>query len=151
MTRSPRAGYDLVDSRSLALAQSVGGFQTRLMAWLLRRLAEDGFLELSAAQLSFLGALDCGETHAASLARELGVSRQAVHKQVRELSAAGWLEMKEDPQLGNQKVILFTVEGERMMAAARSAFAALDQQLGDAFSEADLAAAAAVTGFDPGR
>ena len=89
----------------------------------------EGFEALTGPALSFLGSLDCGINHASALARNLGVSRQAVHKQVRELEAHGWLATAPHPEKGNQKVIIFTPEGERMMSVARQRFADLDREL----------------------
>lgn len=129
LTRSPRAGYDLVDSRSLKLMFQLDHFGQGLMTWLLGQLAGDGFADLTAKHLSFLGALDCGPNHASELARRMGVTRQAIHKSVRELGDLGWLDTVQHPDLGNQKVIEFTEEGERLMSRARFHFAQLDQQL----------------------
>ena len=129
LTTSPVAGYELVNSLSLQLLQEMSAFQTRLASWLLNRLHHNGFDQLTLSQLQFLGLLDCGTNHAANLARDLGISRQAVHKIVRELENLGWLETLPDPTLGNQKTINFSIEGERMMALARQYFQQLDREL----------------------
>ncbi|MEO9823019.1 MAG: MarR family winged helix-turn-helix transcriptional regulator [Paracoccaceae bacterium] len=128
MTTSPH-GFDLADSGSLSLIHSIGSFQSRLLDWLVAELCDQGFEGLTGAMLTFLGSLDCGENHASALARTLGISRQAVHKQVRELEAFGWLRTTPHPDKGNQRVIIFTAEGERMMSVARTRFAALDAKL----------------------
>lgn len=128
VTTSPH-GFDLAESTSLALIQTMGGFQHRLLDWLVAELKSEGFEGLTGTILSFLGALDCGENHASALARRLGISRQAVHKQVRELETLGWLDTKPHPDKGNQRVIVFTREGERMMSVARQRFALLDEKL----------------------
>lgn len=129
LTRSPRAGYDLVDSQSLSLAKGLGQFKHNLTNWLISNLHKDGFDKLTPGQLSFLGELDCGDNHASELARHLNISRQAVHKIVHELCAAGWLDTVPHPSLRNQKIIQFTIEGERMMAVTRQLFAELDARL----------------------
>lgn len=150
LTRSsPNAGYDLVDSRALALTQGADSFRERMVHWLLFKLHDDGFQGLKAGQLSFLGSLDCGVNYAAELARSLSISRQAVHKTVRELEGAGWLATRPDAALGNQRVIVFTDEGERMMSHARAHFLVLDSMLERQFGAETLAALQAVLGFDP--
>lgn len=128
MTTSPY-GFDLADSGSLSLIHAIGGFQSRLLDWLVSELRNEGFKDLTGAMLSFLGSLDCGENHASALARTLGISRQAIHKQVKELEALGWLRTTPHPDKGNQRVIIFTAEGERMMSVARKKFAELDAKL----------------------
>lgn len=144
-------GYDLADSASLSLIHSIGGFQARLLDWLVTELRAEGFEDLTGTMLSFLGQLDCGENSASALARTLCVSRQAVHKQVRELEALGWLETRPHPLKGNQRIIVFTAEGERMMSVARDRFAALDRKLdaGLGISPAELSERLRSFAFDP--
>lgn len=117
--------------------------------WLLSKLWNDGFEGLKAGQLTFLGALECGANFASELARVLKLSRQAVHKTVRELEDAGWLATRPDAALGNQRVIVLTKEGERMMSHARAHFLALDTLLKQRFSEQSLAEFHDVLSFDP--
>ena len=147
--KSPLAGFDLVDSRSLALTMATGGFRDRVAAWLLGRLEREGFEGLTGRQLVFLSALNCGPNHASNLARGLGISRQAVHKVVRELERAGWLTTETDSQLGNQRVIRFTVEGERMMALARQNLSELDNVLLSKFGDDGLETVSRFLDFDP--
>ncbi len=127
--KSPQAQFDLPNSHSLSLTMAMDDFQKRMIDWLLARLIDQGFTDLSAGHLTFLGALDCGPNHAAELARGLGISRQAVHNKIKELESLGWLQTVSDTELGNQRVILFTTEGERMMSCARQHFAKLDDAL----------------------
>ncbi len=147
--KSPQAGFELVDSQALALTQATLSFRKKMVDWLLHKLSEDGFYELTASQLEFLGSLDCGANYAAQLARGLGISRQAVHKTVRELEKEGWLHTEPDRQLGNQRVILFTTEGERMMSLARSHFLQLDTLLLAQFVKDDLSTVTRLLKFDP--
>lgn len=148
-TKKSPTGIDLVDSHALALTQAVRGFQGRIVAWLLGELAAEGFTPLSVGQLSFLGALDCGPNHASEIARGLGLSRQAVHKTVRELEEAGWLETGPDERLGNQRIIRFTPEGEAMMASARRLFAMLDERLLLEFGEDGVQGLRRFLDFEP--
>ncbi|MGB0507084.1 MAG: MarR family winged helix-turn-helix transcriptional regulator [Pikeienuella sp.] len=147
--RSPVAGYELSDSHSLALTLAADCFRDRMVYWLLEKLWRDGFEGLKAGQLSFLGSLDCGVNFAAELARTLAISRQAVHKTVRELEAAGWLATQPDESLGNQRVIVFTEEGERMMSHARAHFLTLDSLLTEQFGEEKLTELRGLLDFDP--
>ena len=146
---SPVAGHPLVESQSLALTQSTQMFQERMVAWLISRLSDDGFDGLKANQLTFLGSLDCGVNYAAALARSLGISRQAVHKTVKEMEKYGWLATRPDETLKNQRVIVFTAEGERMMARAREYFLELDDQLIQKFGQENLAELQNLLAFDP--
>jgi len=147
--KSPLAGYDLVESKSLALTQGSEALKDRMVEWMLVQLKADGFSTLKAAQLNFLGAMECGANFGSELARTLGVSRQAIHKTVRDLENAGWLRTEKNELLGNQRVILFTDEGERMMACARKHFLRLDELLLDRFSASELTAFFELLAFDP--
>ena len=147
--KSPSGGYDLVDSHALMLTQATEAFRDRMVLWLLSKLREDGFPALTASQLTFLGSLDCGVNFAAELARTLRISRQAVHKTVRELEGAGWLATRPDEALGNQRVIVFTDEGERMMSCARAHFLTLDNLLAQEIGEERLSELQNLLSFDP--
>jgi len=131
------------------MIQAMDAYLDRISAWLLDKLADDGFAKLTASQLEFLGALDCGTNHASNLARVLGISRQAVHKTVRELERAGWLSTDTDAKVGNQRIILFTAEGERMMSAARKHFFDLDKALLREFDKESLQRVIRLLQFDP--
>ncbi|MEE2810975.1 MAG: MarR family winged helix-turn-helix transcriptional regulator [Pseudomonadota bacterium] len=138
--KSPRAGYDLPDSRSLAIVAMMEPFQKRVLEKLVDFLKSHGFVDLKPSQITFLAALDCDENHASNVARALGVSRQAVHKSVKEMEAAGWLETLPNPTLKNQRTIHFTKEGERMMSLARRLFFDLDKELLEAVGNDGLSA-----------
>ena len=147
--KSPTAGYDLVDSHALSLTLATESFRDGMVTWLISKLRNDGFDGLKASQLTFLGSLDCGANFAAELARTLRISRQAVHKTVRELEGAGWLATRPDDTLGNQRVIVFTEEGERMMSRARAHFLTLDGLLVQKFGEKRLRELLDMLSFEP--
>jgi DNA-binding MarR family transcriptional regulator len=50
----------------------------------------------------------------AELSRKLGISRQAVHKTVVELSRRGILELQNDPERGNSKLVVYTAKGKQV-------------------------------------
>lgn len=121
--------YEMADSRSLKLVHLVSNFERRVQKWLVELLHGKGFTGLTQSQLSFLGALDCGPNNASQIANDLGITRQAVHKTVKELEILGWLRSEADPIRRNQRIITFTDEGERMMSEARALFKQLDERL----------------------
>ncbi|WP_162946889.1 MarR family winged helix-turn-helix transcriptional regulator [Ruegeria sp. EL01] len=145
--KSPRAGYEMLESRSLSLLYEMDSFQERILDRLVERLCSEGFAGIKRSQITFLAALDCDANHAANVARRLNISRQAVHKTVRELEAAGWLETFQNPNLQNQKAIHFTVEGERMVSFARRFFFDLDNELCAAIGDDTLRAIEALLNY----
>lgn len=128
-TSTTPPAYEMADSRSLKLLHLASGFERRVQKWLVELLHERGFNSLTQSQLSFLGTLDCGPNNASQIANDLDITRQAVHKTVKELEALGWLKSKADPIRRNQRIITFTDEGERMMSEARALFKHLDERL----------------------
>lgn len=123
-TRFTRSGTPLVESQSLALVQTARNLSDRLVELLASQLAQRGYREATPAALNFLGALECGDNHAAEIARRIGVSRQFVAREVRRFCALGYLQQR--PGHGKQIIISFTDRGEQLMADARSLLAQID-------------------------
>lgn len=128
-TSSGSPAYEMAESRSLKLVHLTSNFERRAQKWLVDLLHGRGFIGLTQSQLSFLGALDCGPNSASQIANDLGITRQAVHKTVKELEICGWLKSEADQVRRNQRIITFTDEGERMMSEARALFKQLDERL----------------------
>lgn len=128
----------MVDSQSLKLAFALGEARDALLSHLANRLMGAGYDGATPATLAFLGQLECGVNYASEIARQLDVSRQMVSRTVQNLSRLGFLEMAEDPDRGNQKVITFTSLGEELMADARRILADLDQDFGHLFTAAEF-------------
>lgn len=126
----------MADSHSLQLVFGSARLHERLIEYVAENLRLKGFEAISPFTLKFLSALDCGINYGSEIARRLNVSRQMVAKTVKELSQAGYLEQVEGR--GKQKQILFTEQGERLVSAARSALADLDQVFIEFLGEAKI-------------
>lgn len=137
-TRSPRAGIVLVDSQALRLSHAITRFQTRQIAWLIDSLSSHGFDDLTPSHVTFIAALDCDDNYASEVARRLNLSRQAVHKTIRELVTAGYIETKENKVKRNSKVIQITFKGEELIALARQMYAKLDRKLHSTSTPEDI-------------
>jgi DNA-binding MarR family transcriptional regulator len=119
----------MADSRMLRLFQACRQLQEQLTETLVARLRARAYQGVTAGHLTFLAELECGENHAAELARRTGISRQAVHKQVKELAALGLLDERPDPRRRNQRTIVFTDRGIQLIADARAILAEMDAEL----------------------
>lgn len=86
-------------------------------------------LELNPSEFAFLANLDCGETHASSVARRMGISRQAVYRTTRLLKDRGLLDLVDDPERRNQKIVVMTEPGMRVVTAARTCLAEAEAEL----------------------
>lgn len=131
----------MVDSVTLRLYHASRAFQASVADALTRSLEKQGYRGLGAGQLRFLAELDCGANHAAELARRTGVTRQAVHKQVKDLVAQGILEYSVDEARRNQNVITFTAAGIELMAECRRLLAKMDDALNQGMGRARLSEA----------
>lgn len=129
VTTSPIADLIMVDSAALRLSQSIASYQARQVEWLLTGLLERGFADLNATHLGFISVMDCADNIASEIARRLNISRQAVHKTLRELEDLGYVETAPNPKQRNSRVIRFTAKGETLIAAARQMFAELDTHI----------------------
>lgn len=75
-----------------------------------------------------------GVTRPSDIARNLGVSRQAIHTTLGQMIALGVLELEDDPEDGRSKRVVVAPKGQRMRAAAQEAMrimsAALEERIG---------------------
>jgi DNA-binding MarR family transcriptional regulator len=131
ITKSPRAGFVLVESQALKLSQAIAGYQMRQTLWLIDGLSSHGFTDLTPPHVTFIAALDCDDNFASEIARRLNLSRQAIHKTVRELTDAGYIETKENAIKRNSKIIQITKRGEELISLARQMYAEIDRNLQD--------------------
>jgi DNA-binding MarR family transcriptional regulator len=65
----------------------------------------------------------------AELSRKLGISRQAVHKTVAELARRGILELKDDPDRGNSKLVVYTEKGKKVNHAGMEIIASIEERI----------------------
>lgn len=114
----------MVESQALQLVLAAGRVSDAMTSYLSKKLKKMGYERVSPAMLNFLSKLECGVNYGSELARNIGVSRQMVAKTVKELCLAGYLDQAEG--VGKQKEILFTKNGEQLMADARKLLADLD-------------------------
>ncbi len=126
----------MADSQSLRLAFASASLHDQFAEYVAEYLRLQGFYAISPSILNFLSALDCGINYSAEIARRLKVSRQMVAKTVKELCRAGYLAQIEG--VGQQKQILFTEQGERLISMVRLALADLDQIFIERFGDAQV-------------
>ena len=96
------------------LLRRFGHLETALM----NNLQKEGEFELTRQQMMFFSYLSESCARASDLAREMKISRQAVHQMVVELENRGFIERERDPVRGNAKIIIKTKKGIALNRAA---------------------------------
>jgi DNA-binding MarR family transcriptional regulator len=117
----------MAESQTLQLVLRAGQVNDSIFQYLANTLKNKGYKFASPSALSFLSTLECGVNYASDIARNLGVSRQMVAKTVKELCSAGYLDQVDD--IGKQKKIIFTTNGEVLISDARQLLADIDKAL----------------------
>lgn len=134
----------------VALGQLLLNAQQWTFQGVLQLMAERGHSEFTVAHLMFLANLDCGVTHAALVAKRLGVTRQAVYRTTRELQDLDVLALESDPQRRNQKIIRMTSRGFKVVSVARECLDAVETAIRDRLGQRDFDRLALILGRDWG-
>jgi DNA-binding MarR family transcriptional regulator len=95
---------------------------------LVEALHDAGFPDFRPGHLVVVRALDPEGMRMSRLARDAGVSRQAVAQVVADLERLGVLEQRPDPADGRAKIVRYTARGRRGYNAAMAAFAAIERR-----------------------
>lgn len=94
---------------------------------------------LTPGQARLLARMGGKPTSMAELARRLAISRQAVHKSVSELARRGILEVREDPERGNSKLVVYTDKGRQVNRSGAQIIDRLEQRIAQRIGAAGLA------------
>jgi len=92
-------------------------------------LKEAGIPNVSRAQSMLIANIAAGEQRATRLARNLGVTRQAVSLMLNELEARGIVELVPDPDDGRAQIVCIAEQGNETRRAAAKAFQYLELKL----------------------
>lgn len=92
-------------------------------------LKEAGIPNVSRAQSMLIANVAAGEQRATRIARNLGVTRQAVSLMLNELEARGIVELVADPNDGRARIVHIAEQGNETRDAAAKAFQYLELKL----------------------
>jgi DNA-binding MarR family transcriptional regulator len=84
---------------------------------------------ITPAQSRLLATMAGKPTSMAELARRLAISRQAVHKTVAELARRGILEIRDDPERRNAKLIVYTERGRQVNRAGAAIIERVEERI----------------------
>lgn len=86
---------------------------------------------ITPAQSRLLAHMGGKPMNMAEIARRLAISRQAVHKTVGELARRGILEVTDDPQRGNSKLVRYTDKGRLLNRAGAQIIQRIEDDIGE--------------------
>lgn len=101
-------------------------------------LASRGWTPISRSQSTVMMNVIAGANRASDIARNLGLTRQAVHVTINQMIEAGLVELEDDPADGRVKRIVLTKEVEPMRRDARRAIDLLVAELAGRIGEQDV-------------
>lgn len=101
-------------------------------------LASRGWKPISRSQSTVMMNVIAGANRAADIARNLGLTRQAVHVTINQMIEAGLVELEDDPTDRRMKRIVLTREVEPMRRDARRAIDLLVNELAGRIGEQDV-------------
>lgn len=113
------------------LIQTFQRFEERLV----EGLHSSGFEEVTMAHLSALRHLDLEGLRIGDLARDAGVTKQAMGQMVKELERRGWVEIRPDPTDGRARRVCYTDEGIRLIREAQRKVGELEREFQDILGE----------------
>jgi len=118
-------------SDRLSLVQLISRADIWIKKKLLLALEGSDFDGLNNSDLLMLANLDCGRTYPSEVARRIGVSRQAVYKLLKNLESKGFVTLELDIERRNSKVIVITIEGEKLIGEALGILKEIEVELGE--------------------
>lgn len=95
------------------------------------RIRARGWPGVSRSQSMILLHIAAGVVRPSDIARRMGVSRQAVHTTIAQLSDMDIVRLKTDPEDGRHKYLVLTETGSRMRDDAQEAMDAITGSVGD--------------------
>jgi DNA-binding MarR family transcriptional regulator len=104
------------------------------------------FSYITPAQSRLLAHMGGKPTSMSELARRLAISRQAVHKTVAELARRGILEIRDDPERRNAKLVVYTERGRQVNRAGAQIIERLEDRIAARIGRERLAELKALLG-----
>lgn len=101
-------------------------------------LEQAGWARMHRTKSMIMLNISYGVTRPIHLAKNLGVSRQAIHQTLQELQADGLIELVEDPQDKRAKVAQFSNEAKSLRQDVLNSLLAIEQRIAEQIGERNL-------------
>jgi DNA-binding MarR family transcriptional regulator len=110
-----------------------------------------GWPSVTRPQSMVMANIALGVRRPSEIARRLGVSRQAIHATLGQMSELGIVALRDDPTTGRVKEVVVTELGERMRRDAQRAMVLMGEELGRRLGRSPLLKAAHLLNEDWGE
>ncbi|MBN9534260.1 MAG: winged helix-turn-helix transcriptional regulator [Alphaproteobacteria bacterium] len=110
-----------------------------------------GWTEFTHSQAILMTLVLLGYRHPSDIARQLGISRQAVHITIGQMVKMGFVLLENDPKNRHIKQVVFTKIGEKMRQVGLDGLERVNAELGRRVGKKELAHAAKVLSADWGE
>ncbi|MDH4944428.1 helix-turn-helix domain-containing protein [Sulfurimonas sp. C5] len=105
---------------------------------ILQRLQQQGFEGLSEALIILFPYIDqAGEISSSELSRQLGYSRQAMHKNIKKLEELDYVQLSTEKNQ-KEKMISFTAKSKNLMAEANKIIEEIEKELSTLIGKEEL-------------
>ena len=128
------------------LLQAFCWFDDGLQAY----LQEKGWGHVTRPQSMVMVNVVTGVCRPSDIARNLGISRQAIHSTINQMVEMGMFELTDDPLDGRSKIVSIAAKGMEMRADANAAVQMLTAELARRIGKANVANLAVALGADWG-
>lgn len=112
------------------------------------QISRSHYPHISPAQSRLLATMGGKAIGMSELARRLAISRQAVHRTVAELCRLDILQVHEDPDRGNAKLVDYTEKGRAVNRAGAAMIDATEQKIAEQIGADNLATLKELLGQD---
>ena len=113
-------------------------------------LRSRGWPTLTHSQSMVMMNITIGATRPVEIARNLGISRQAVHVTLAQIAELGMIRFADDPSDKRTKIVMLTEIGEPMRRDAQTAVTLMTKRLAERIGQPQLAGLIAACGVDWG-
>ena len=113
-------------------------------------LQEKGWGHVTRPQSMVMINVVTGVCRPSDIARNLGISRQAIHSTINQMVEMGMFELTDDPLDGRSKIVSIAAKGQEMRADANAAVQMLTAELARRIGKANVANLAVALGADWG-
>ncbi|BCW87281.1 hypothetical protein sos41_04100 [Alphaproteobacteria bacterium SO-S41] len=115
------------------------------------QLQEKGWGHVTRPQSMVMVNVVIGVCRPSDIARNLGISRQAIHSTINQMIEMGMLELTDDPLDGRSKILSIAAKGLAMRADANEAVQLLTAELARRIGKTNVANLAVALGADWGQ